>query len=77
MTWLALSFVQFKGLATIGELRDWKFIASGLTTVLLWLGLAFATGCIATHILIVRDGELYERIEDSSRCDDECCQPKG
>lgn len=36
-----------------------EFLLSGVAYVLQWLGLAFAVGAIGTHVLIVRDSEMY------------------
>lgn len=33
--------------------------------LLRWLGLVFATGAVMTHILIVRDNEMYGPVDDA------------
>ena len=71
--WIALNWVQLESWSPTSGSQGWRLIVSGLTTILLWMGLAFASGCIVTHVMIVRDNELYESADDAC-CTDGCCQ---
>lgn len=52
----------------IQTLTSLQIALAALVQLLLYLGLALAVGAVSTHILIVRDGELYERVEDEAAC---------
>jgi len=52
-----------------------RFVVAAVIQISLWIGLVLAAGLLVTHILIVRDNELYEPADADSDCDcsDGCC----
>ena len=77
--WVALSWLELETFSTYSGVQAWRIIVSGLTTILLWMGLALAAGCIVTHVLIVRDAELFEAADAEDccancDCGEGCCQ---
>ena len=54
-----------------------QLLLAALSQMLLWAGLVVTAGALFTHILIVRDNELYEPADDASgcACGDGCCAP--
>lgn len=77
LLWIALSWLQLETLSSYSVAQAWRVIVSGFTMTLLELGLAFAAGCIVTHVLIVRDGELFEGTDDENCCANCNCGTDG
>ena len=77
LLWIALSWLQLETLSPYAGAQGWRVIASGLTTILLWMGLAFAAGCVVTHVMIVRDGEMFEVADDENCCANCNCGTDG
>ena len=74
LAWLVLGFLGVRGWSTYdGGITAFAFALAGLSQILLWVGLAFAAGAVFSHVLIVRDNDIYEMADDACCADGPCC----
>jgi hypothetical protein len=72
--WLLLyaSVAQWSDFAT--SIPKMTIVISALSQLLLWIGVVLAAGAVFTHVLMVRDDEMYEALDGEGCCADGCCQ---
>lgn len=76
--WIAAAMFGWGGWSTYpAHTAILQFALAALVQISLWISIVLAAGALFTHILIVRDNELYEPADADSECDcgEGCCQP--